>query len=397
MTFDWRALGTVSIFGKCSQCFSLPLEMVASVVVLCTIFSGVTEVHAAGNRMGSIKASPALSPTIGKSRTINFPQQGLGFYSACRDPLFMEVWPPTLNKGEAAKGMVRVPENAEIALATGWGDGASLPLLLNLKPNDIQSLNLEGSLVTDDSFKYICHLNGLKELDLAGSNTSDKNIAMVAKAIPDLQSLNISFTRVSDNCVESLLKMKQLRTLILWKDKITDAGLEKLSKSRSIRFLELRETPTSDLGLKHLSKMNSLSTLNLASTRITDAGLANLESLNGLTMLDLAGNKITDVGLDKLLALPRMTFLNLSNTSVSDRGLAKLCDLKNLRKLWLRDLTGVTDASIPVLAKNSKLEDLEIQKTLITPQGVLTLAKLLPGSEVHSKSPCRCRKRTRVN
>ncbi|CAN5289160.1 hypothetical protein BH10CYA1_BH10CYA1_28100 [soil metagenome] len=375
--------------------FTLPLAAV--LIIISTNIAGATEAHVTGKNVSSTTGSPTASRARGKTRMISFPKQGLGYYSVRRAPVFMEAWPESVGKGDPAKGMVWIPEKVEIALATGWGDGASLPLLLKLKPGDIQGLNLEGSLVTDESFKFICHLTELKELDLAGSNTDDRDLELVANAIPHLQSLNISYTRVTDRCIDSILKMKQLNTLVLWKDKINDAALKKLSKSKALKFLDIRETPISDRGLKDLCQLNSLSSLNLASTTITDDGLASLNKLRQLKMLDLSSTRITDAGLDKLRTIPSLECLNLSHTEISDRGLRKLADLKSLRKLWLRDLSGVTDSSIQVLASHSKLENLEIQKTLISPQGVLSLAKLLPGSEVHSKSSCKCRKRTRVN
>jgi len=333
--------------------------------------------------------------TVLPTRIINFPKEGLGYYRLSNPTNFMEVW-PELEKGKPARGTVHVPANADVTLSTGWGDGAALSLLLRLRPQDIQGLTLDGSAITHESFKYIRHLK-LKRLSLAGANIDDRDIAYVADAIPELEALDISYTHFSDQGMPSILKLRSLKKLVLWKDNVTDAGLNQLSKSTRLQDLNLRETPVSDTGLRYIGKIHSLAALNLASTQITGEGLRSLPNLQALQMLDLSGTNIDDTGLAELARMPNILCLNLSRTKVTDKGLHQLDHLLDLRKLWLRDLNRVSDSSIPILVRHKKLEDLEIQKTAISQNGVTLLAGSLPNSEIHSKSPCKCRKRTRVN
>ncbi len=336
------------------------------------------------------------SKTTSKTRLIDFPTQGLGEYFLSQNKrTFMEIWPEKI-KTQRAQGPVTVPKDVEVTLATGWGNGASLALLPKLKPNDIQTLNLEGSVVTPDSLKYVFALKGLRKLSLAGTNIDDKDMVALQIALPQLRELDVSYTQISDRCILSIRKMTSLTTLILMKDKITDDGVKRLDGA-FLKYLDLSETAISDDALITLAKMQQLSTLNLAKTKITDRGLASLQNAHALKSIDFSGTAISDAGLRDLGKMSAIEELNLSQTKVTDQGLIHLGKPNNLRKLWLRDLTKVTDASIPVLTKHNELTDLEIQKTLITPGGVLTLANALPHSEIHSKSPCKCRKHTRVN
>jgi internalin A len=311
---------------------------------------------------------------------------------------FMLIWPVDEKKNHMpAKGPVRVARNAYVTLGTGWGNGADLQLLEKLKSDDIQSLNVEGSIVNQDSLKYICAVKGLKKLSLSGTWIGDNEIAMVVDCLPQLRELDVSYTQVTDKSIDSILKLKQLNTLILRKGLITNAGLARLASIGSLNGLDLKEMPITDASLKSVGTIKSLTTLNLSSTKITNEGVRYLTGLHSLKMIDLSNTAVGDAGLTELGKISSIEELNLSKTQVGDRGLSKLRGLVHLRKLWIRDLAKVTDASIPTIVSHTELKDIELQKTSITAKGVLALARALPLSEVHSKSFCRCRKRTRVN
>jgi len=345
---------------------------------------------------------PKLAATGGrneKTRVIEFPAQGLGQYFVSERPEFMVIWPDQ-PKGQPAKGAVRVLEKADITLSTGWGTGDNLPLLSHLRSDDIQSLDLVGSNVTHASFKYICRLKGLKKLSLAGTYIDDRDIAVLAAGLPKLSQLDLSDTpRITDRCIDSILTMNHLTDLNLARERqLTDAGFMRLAAMKSLNSLDLTETRLSDKGLSSITKIQTISALNLAHTKITDHGLQYLFGMPSLKLLDLSETGITDAGVQQVIGkLTMIEELNLSQTQVTDKGISNLAGLVNLRKIWLRSLSKVTEAAIPALSSHSKLQDIEIQKTLIMRSGVDALAKALPGCQVHSKSACKCRKRTRVN
>lgn len=345
----------------------------------------------------SSQAAPAVTGNS-KTRTISFPSSGLGkYYIDNGQRPFLAQWPEFAER-RWAKGRVTVPASASVAVETYWCANDCMPNLSRLKPADIQCLDVDGSALTQATFKYICKLTGLKRLILEGTDAGDREVEIVALKMPMLQELNLGYSRVSDRSLRSIATMSSLKSLSLQKDGVTAAGISRLAEMPSITDLNLKETKIGNEALAAFSKSKTLSAINLAKTKVTDAGLTSLLSMRNLRKLDLSETAITDVGVINALAkLENLEELNLSGTKVTDRGVMALNKLSHLRKLWLRDLYSVSDASTSSLILHSELEDLELQKTNISQNAIQRLAGALPKSEVHSKALCKCRKQTRVN
>lgn len=346
----------------------------------------------------SNQGASAVTGTNSQTRTINFSNKGLGkFYIDDGKAQFLAQWPEFAER-KWAKGRVVVPLNASVGVETYWCTGDCLPDLRLLKPADIQILDVDGSVLTHSGVKHICKLSGLKKLILEGTDADDQDVALVARRMPALQELNIGYTRISNECLGAISKMRALRKLSLQRDNVSSSGIVKLAEAPNLSELSLKDTKIDDRVFGALSKCTNLVALNLAKTQITDNGLSGLLTLRSLRKLDLSENKISDAAVCSVVAkLENLEELNLSGTQVTDKGVMSLGRLKHLRKLWLRDLRNVSDASIPSLVTHHELQDLELQKTNISVNGVQKLANALPKSEVHLHALCKCRKQSRVN
>ena len=112
-------------------------------------------------------------------------------------------------------------------------------------------------------------------------------------------------------------------------------------------------------------------------TLVTDAGLASLVKLHPkLRRLNLGeARHITDKGFASLARLTQLEDLTVRHARITDQGIAHLSRLR-LSKLTLR-FSGVTDAAMPVLAKMSTLEHLDLfGARKVTDTGVTQLAAL---------------------
>jgi hypothetical protein len=123
-----------------------------------------------------------------------------------------------------------------------------------------------------------------------------------------------------ERLLECLNHLPQLHTLSLWNSRVTDAGLERLEGLRQLRNLHLGDTEITDAGLVHLKGMTQLRTLDLSGTQVTDAGLQRLKGLTHLRTLHLSGTQVTDAGLEHLKGLTQLQTLCLAITKVSDVG-----------------------------------------------------------------------------
>jgi DNA-binding response OmpR family regulator len=116
--------------------------------------------------------------------------------------------------------------------------------------------------------------------------------------------------------------------------------------------------------------------LDLLATQISDRELGNLlDSLRDLRFLSLAETKVGDKGLQHLLALQELEELHLDHTEITDDGLALLEALPNLRILDLKG-TRVSDAGLAHVSRLSRLKGLYLTRTGITDDGLAQLKTL---------------------
>jgi serine/threonine protein kinase/Leucine-rich repeat (LRR) protein len=195
------------------------------------------------------------------------------------------------------------------------------------------------------------------------------------EALPELQTLDLASTRVSDAGLARLQGLKQLRKLVLRQTAIGDAGLAHLSGLSNLRELDLNGARVSDAGLAHLQGLTQLEWLTLRDTAVGDAGLERLEGLTRLVALDLHGAGVSDAGLAHLQGLTRLGELDLGRTRVGDAGLSRLGGLKNLRFLVLLG-TEVSDEGLGGLSGLSQLEELHLVGTRVSGPGLARLKEL---------------------
>jgi len=103
-----------------------------------------------------------------------------------------------------------------------------------------------------------------------------------------------------------------------------DGGMSALSGLPNLQSLHLGGTRVSDVGLAYLSGLTRLFFLNLHSTDITDAGLAHLSGLVNLQTLWLYNTAVSDAGLVHLETLTNLRELSLEDTDVTNGGVRAL-------------------------------------------------------------------------
>jgi uncharacterized membrane protein len=106
---------------------------------------------------------------------------------------------------------------------------------------------------------------------------------------------------------------------------ISDEQLSGLVKIKhQLVWLNLSHTTLSDEQMEELSKLTNLRVLYLNNTSVTDAGLAQLLALSELRWLSLVGTQVTDKSVPAFLKLPNLTNLFLYQTQVSKAGVKEL-------------------------------------------------------------------------
>ena len=159
-----------------------------------------------------------------------------------------------------------------------------------------------------------------KDLDLDG-------ILNAATKLGELQSINASFT------------------------KITDDHLKIVAQISTLGDLQLTDTGITDGGVRHLTSLSGLDSLVLAGTKITSACLADIGQLKELMNLQLNNTAISG-GFEPLVGLDQLTLLVVGELTISEEDAKILAQIPNLQRI---DLTGATLSETAIETLKSKI------------------------------------------
>jgi hypothetical protein len=123
--------------------------------------------------------------------------------------------------------------------------------------------------------------SGVRAVAVLNANRArvgDDDLLDLTRACPDLESLNLTGTLVTDAGMAHLLALAGLSSLSLSGTAITDASLEVLAHVTTLVELELIDTAVTDAGMAGMGSLAALSVLLLRGTRVTATGLSALDS-----------------------------------------------------------------------------------------------------------------------
>eukprot|EP00526_Cylindrotheca_closterium_P006869 CAMPEP_0113605442 /NCGR_PEP_ID=MMETSP0017_2-20120614/2331_1 /TAXON_ID=2856 /ORGANISM="Cylindrotheca closterium" /LENGTH=743 /DNA_ID=CAMNT_0000513935 /DNA_START=1382 /DNA_END=3613 /DNA_ORIENTATION=+ /assembly_acc=CAM_ASM_000147 len=228
--------------------------------------------------------------------------------------------------------------------------------------NNVKSLCLSYAGVRDNQMLRFNDLPCLEELNLDSCLVSDWTIAHLAEnnVTPNLVSLDLADTDLSDSGMRHLAKFTKLKRLSLFYCNVSNTGLRHLGQLTALESLNLDSRDIGDEGLYHLRHLKNLKALDIFSGRITDSGCSMISKIKSLESLELCGGLISDLGCAMLASLENLTSLNLSqNDSITDRGAAALSALSNLRALNLSN-TRVTSSAFGHFESLTNLQSLAL-------------------------------------
>ena len=120
------------------------------------------------------------------------------------------------------------------------GDDVMMDHVANL--GTFQTLNVRNTDVSDVGVQALPDPAAIKHLDLTLTGISDESLKFIGEECPNLTSLDLSGTLISDEGLRSLAGLSKLTTLKLTECRLTDRALKHLVKIKSLRKLDLSHT-----------------------------------------------------------------------------------------------------------------------------------------------------------
>jgi internalin A len=169
-----------------------------------------------------------------------------------------------------------------------------------------------------------------------------------------------------------------------------------VSRLTQLEALDIANTQVTDNGMDQLIALTNLKELALGRSRVGESELGFLRMLPSLTSLDLSGARplppdlslarrastvppIPAKTIEALAQLKDLRKLKLGFSGVSAGDLKTLSSLENVEKLGLEECPRVDDAATAELAHWKSLKYLDLQATHVTTQGIASLRKARPG------------------
>lgn len=191
----------------------------------------------------------------------------------------------------------------------GSFDDAGVKELVGSAPG-LRRLILEFTKVSDEGLKHLAKLRSLEEITIRSAEVTDEGIIYLT-SLPNVKTLNLDHLNLDGACLADFHRFRYLNVLDLTRVPLRDESLKYLVPVKSLRRLSLMESTVGDSGLVHLSKMAHLEALNLSATRITDGGLVFLEPLKQLKWVEVTSSELSAPAVERLQAA-------LPNTRVRD-------------------------------------------------------------------------------
>lgn len=236
-----------------------------------------------------------------------------------------------LKEAQPAQGSLSLPQNAKVYFAPNKTFTASQNLFRQLKPDDLDTLDLSKNLnVATATPSMFDQLTGLRSLNLNDTAIGDATIPDLSK-LSGLKSLKIDRTDITGDGLVKLEQINKLNALELGISFQLDRLLNKIQSSTALSSLRIRGTPVAAHELALIAKIPELKTLSLDDTNTVEKDLLVLKSAPALECLTLS-NLLYDPSIKSVLSeLPHLKVVNLSMGSwnVAARE-AFTKDLKNI-------------------------------------------------------------------
>ena len=161
---------------------------------------------------------------------------------------------------------------------------------------------------------------------LNDSRGVDNETLSILTKSPNLSTLYVGGTAITDQGVEYLKDSLQLQKFVAWSTDLTDASCVTLSEL-PIAELILRGTQVSDAGLQHLassSRRHMLVELDVGETNVTAAAIPCLLQFRNLQRLVVRDIELSDEQLLQLTSLDRLKMIDVSRTGVSSTAVRTL-------------------------------------------------------------------------
>ena len=252
----------------------------------------------------------------------------------------------------------------------------------------IQELRVDGSTITPNSTQQLQALHNLKVFHADGVQLVPLTWQTFLLGHPELEELICVRSNLSDPLCTTVAKLANLRTLLLSDCGISDLGLAALAPLDNLERLTIVRCPVTGVGFRPAGGSNAfrgLRELNVTATPLNELGAKAISQMTELTMLHIGEMPtMQDQHLIQIIRpLKALEDLDVHrNIGLTSKAFTGVAANQNLRRVRFSDCRQVDDAALRFLSRCKNLEEVILNDSGCSLQGVLALREILPNVQI---------------
>jgi uncharacterized membrane protein len=131
-------------------------------------------------------------------------------------------------------------------------------------------------------------------------SVSEKAVKAIVKLKDHIVWMNLGHTGITDQQLNTLADLSNLRVLYLDHTPVTDSGVKTITHLKELRYLNLVGTAVTDAALTFLSGMEGLQKLFVFQTRITSEGVRNFQKASSTVFVDTGNYELEKLATDTI-------------------------------------------------------------------------------------------------
>ncbi|MEE9391585.1 MAG: hypothetical protein V3W41_03680 [Planctomycetota bacterium] len=276
--------------------------------------------------------------------------------------------------GLAAAAVVLLVIGAFVWRESGWGQEAAHEDQNAATNVAFDSGEEDGTLSPPVYLRNPAAIVGLapatKFLRVYGQKFADPELKQIVDRCPELESLVLSGSYVTDRGLEPLARLERLIDLSLAQCPVmTDAGLEVVTRLPQLRRLDLTGFVGQTASIQFEGAQGEEPEYVMPGSKLSDQGLRKLLNMGQLMSLDISGTQASGPTISALIqGLPNLRSLGLNHLRFSA---ADLAPLANHAALWRLASGGISSEDgtelIAAMAATPNLRHLEVGGDGFTP------------------------------
>ncbi|MFN3148910.1 hypothetical protein [Bremerella sp.] len=234
--------------------------------------------------------------------------------------------------------------------------------------SDIVAVDLNHKRLQSKHLQLLRQIPTLEELYLPGVSTQGDSLA-VLEDLPKIRKLALWNTRLGNDTLKHVGKLKNLETLDTHRTEMTEEGLVHLRNHPRLEVLRYN-MPIGKVGVDHLSTMKNLKLTHLTLQGGTEESFRHVRDHFQVLVLNVVSPK-TDQWAKYLAGHPTLVQLSVTDAPVQNDQFARLLSENTLQIIEVNDVP-IDDTALASAVDASELKRFSLRDTNVTATGLLT-------------------------